>query len=131
MVPNAFQIEKRRDVFQAIADPTRRAIISLIAIHSKTPSAIADHFETTRQAVFKHLKILVECELVKTDKRGREIYFQLETKKIKEIDMWLEKLRNQWVAPKPWVSKTKFMDFKVGGRRTIYNESLARMGTIF
>src|SRR6201992_3813109 len=86
----------RRDVFQAIADPTRRAIIALIAIQSMTPSAIAEHFDMTRQAISKHLKILTECELVKQEHDGREIYYQLEIDKMKEIDKWLEQFRKIW-----------------------------------
>jgi len=86
----------RRDVYQAIADPTRRAIIALIAMQAMTPNALAEHFETTRQAVSKHLKILAECELVKQDHRGREIYYQLEVDKMKEIDKWLEQFRKLW-----------------------------------
>jgi DNA-binding transcriptional ArsR family regulator len=86
----------RRDVFQAIADPTRRAIIALIALQAMTPNAIAEHFDTTRQAVSKHLRILTECELVKPEQQGREIYYQLEIKKMKEIDKWLEQFRKIW-----------------------------------
>lgn len=86
----------RRDVFQAIADPTRRAIITLIALQAMTPNAIAEHFDTTRQAVSKHLRILTECELVKQDFRGREIYYQLEIEKMKDIDKWLEQFRKIW-----------------------------------
>lgn len=86
----------RRDVFQAIADPTRRAIIALIAIQAMTPNALAEHFDTTRQAVSKHLKILTECELVKQDQHGREIYYRLEIEKMKEIDEWLEQYRKIW-----------------------------------
>ncbi|MDM8173732.1 MULTISPECIES: ArsR/SmtB family transcription factor [Olivibacter] len=86
----------RRDVFQAIADPTRRAIITLIAIQAMTPNAIAEHFDTTRQSVSKHLRILTECELIKHEQRGREIYYQLEIDKMKEIDKWLEHFRKIW-----------------------------------
>lgn len=86
----------RRDVFQAIADPTRRAIITLIALQAMTPNAIAEHFETTRQAVSKHLKILAECELVKQEQQGREIYYSLEIEKMKEIDKWLEQFKKIW-----------------------------------
>ena len=86
----------KRDVFQAIADPTRRAIIALIALHAMTPNAIAEHFDTSRQAVSKHLRILVECELVKQDQRGREIYYSLEIEKMKEIDEWMEQYRKIW-----------------------------------
>lgn len=83
----------RRDVFQAIADPTRRAIILLIAFQAMTPNAIAEHFDTTRQAVSKHLRILTECQLVKQKQSGREIYYQLNATKMKEIDKWLEQFR--------------------------------------
>lgn len=86
----------RRDIFQAIADPTRRAIIALIALKAMTPNAIAEHFDSTRQAVSKHLRILTECELVKQEHKGREIYYQLEIDKMKEIDKWLEKFRKIW-----------------------------------
>lgn len=86
----------RRDIFQAIADPTRRAIIALIALQAMTPNAIAEHFDTTRQAVSKHLKILTECELVKQEQQGREIYYRLEIDKMKEIDQWLEQFKIIW-----------------------------------
>jgi len=86
----------RRDIFQAIADPTRRAIIALIAVQAMTPNAIEKHFETTRQAVSKHLRILTECELVRQEQNGREIYYSLEIEKMKEIDEWLEQYRKIW-----------------------------------
>ncbi|NUM81472.1 winged helix-turn-helix transcriptional regulator [bacterium] len=86
----------RRDVFQAIADPTRRAIIALIALQAMTPNAIAEYFDSTRQAVSKHLRILTECELVKQTHEGREIYYSLEIEKMKEIDRWLEQYRKIW-----------------------------------
>jgi len=86
----------RRDIFQAIADPTRRAIIALIAMQAMTPNALAEHFDMSRQAVSKHLKILTECELVKQDQQGREIYYRLEIEKMKEIDSWLEQYRKIW-----------------------------------
>jgi DNA-binding transcriptional ArsR family regulator len=86
----------RRDVFQAIADPTRRAIISLIALQAMTPNALAEHFDTSRQAVSKHLRILTECELVKQKQTGREIYYQLNASKMKEIDKWLQQFRQLW-----------------------------------
>lgn len=89
-------METRRDIFQAIADPTRRAIIALIALQPMTPNAIAEHFDTTRQAVSKHLRILTECELVQQEPKGREIYYQLEIDKMKEIDKWLEQFRKIW-----------------------------------
>ncbi len=88
--------EMRRDIFQAVADPTRRAIIVLIALQAMTPNAIAENFNTTRQAVSKHLRILTECELVKQEQRGREIYYSLEVEKIKEIDQWIEQFRKIW-----------------------------------
>lgn len=101
MQPNgcmiAFEVMKR-DVFQAIADPTRRAIIALIAIQAMTPNAIAENFHTTRQAISKHLRILTECELVTQEQKGREIYYSLEVDKMKEIDEWLEKYRQLWQA---------------------------------
>ena len=86
----------RRDIFQAIADPTRRAIITLIALQAMTPNAIADNFHTTRQSVSKHLRILTECELVKQEYQGREIYYSLEIEKMKEIDKWIEQFRKIW-----------------------------------
>jgi len=86
----------RRDIFQAIADPTRRAIIALIALQAMTPNAIADNFKTTRQSVSKHLRILTECELVKQKQQGREIYYSLEIQKMKEIDKWLNQFRKIW-----------------------------------
>ena len=88
----------RRDIFQAIADPTRRAIIALIALQAMTPNALAEHFDTSRQAVSKHLRILTECELVTQEQKGREIYYRLEIEKMKEIDEWLEQYRKIWEA---------------------------------
>jgi len=86
----------RRDIFQAIADPTRRAILALIAVQAMTPNAIAVHFDSTRQAVSKHLRILNECELIQQESKGREIYYRLEIDKMKEIDKWLEQFRQLW-----------------------------------
>jgi DNA-binding transcriptional ArsR family regulator len=86
----------RRDVFQAIADPTRRAIITLIALQAMTPNAIAENFNTTRQAVSKHLRILNECDLVKQEQQGREIYYSLHIERMKEIDKWLAQFRKLW-----------------------------------
>lgn len=86
----------RRDIFQAIADPTRRAIIALIALQAMTPNAIAENFNSTRQAISKHLRILTECQLVKQEQQGREIYYSLEIEKMKEIDKWLEQYRKIW-----------------------------------
>lgn len=89
-------MEIRRDIFQAIADPTRRAIIALIALQAMTPNALAEHFNTSRQAVSKHIKILTECELVKQEQQGREIYYSLQIQKMKEIDKWLDQFRKLW-----------------------------------
>jgi DNA-binding transcriptional ArsR family regulator len=86
----------RRDVFQAIADPTRRAIISLIALQAMTPNAIAEHFDCSRQAISKHIKILNECQVLEQKQSGREIYYHLNSKKMKEIDKWLEQFRKIW-----------------------------------
>ena len=88
----------RRDIFQAISDPTRRGIITLIAMQAMTPNAIAENFNTTRQAVSKHLRILTECELVKQEQQGREIFYSLEIEKMKEIDKWLTQFREIWEA---------------------------------
>src|SRR3982750_4837358 len=90
-----FEVMKR-DIFQAIADPTRRAIITLIALQAMTPNAIAEHFDTTRQSVSKHLRILAECELITKRQEGREIYYQLQVDKMKEIDKWLSQFRKIW-----------------------------------
>jgi DNA-binding transcriptional ArsR family regulator len=79
----------RRDIFQALADPTRRAIILMLAAQPMTPNAIAEHFEISRQAVSKHIKVMSECELLTQDQKGREIYYHLETDKMKEIEKWL------------------------------------------
>ena len=86
----------KRDIFQAIADPTRRSIIALIALQAMTPNAIAEHFDTSRQAVSKHLRILAECEVIKQSGEGRKIYYQMEIGKMKEIDEWLEQYRKIW-----------------------------------
>ena len=98
----------RRDIFQAIADPTRRAIITLIALQAMTPNAIAENFHTTRQAVSKHLRILTECELVKQEQQGREIYYSLQFEKVTEIDIWLEGLRKVWEARFDQLDKVLF-----------------------
>ncbi len=88
----------RRDIFQAIADPTRRAILTIIALKAMTPNAIAHNFNTSRQSISKHLRILTECELVKQEQLGREIYYSLEIEKMKEIDIWLNQFRKIWQA---------------------------------
>ena len=86
----------RRDVFQAIADPTRRAILGLIALQAMTPNALAEKFASSRQAVSKHIKILLECQLVKQEQSGREIYYHFNPKKLKEVDKWLAQFRGIW-----------------------------------
>jgi DNA-binding transcriptional ArsR family regulator len=86
----------KQDIFHAIADPTRRAILALIALQALTPNAIADNFDMSRQAVSKHIKVLQECELIKPEPSGREIYYSLEIEKLKEIDIWLEQYRKIW-----------------------------------
>jgi len=92
----AAYMDLRRDVFQAIADPTRRAIITLVALHAMTPSAIAGNFDSSRQTISKHIQILTECELLKQEQRGREIYYQLNAKKMKTIADFIEPFRNMW-----------------------------------
>lgn len=86
----------RRDIFQAIADPTRRAIITLLALQAMTPNAIAENFDSSRQAISKHLRILTECEVVKQEQRGREIYYQLKVEKLNEMDKWIDRVRKTW-----------------------------------
>lgn len=86
----------RRDVFQAIADPTRRAILLLVATQSMTAGAIAANFDTARPTVSKHLHILTECELLEAEQTGREIYYHLNPEKIKEIADFIEPFRELW-----------------------------------
>jgi DNA-binding transcriptional ArsR family regulator len=96
---NQLQIKKtkmRRDIFQAIADPTRRAIISLIVLQAMTPNALAEKFDSSRQAVSKHIQILDECGLVTTKQVGRERYYQINPKKLKEVADWIEPFRQMW-----------------------------------
>ncbi|HET6722686.1 MAG TPA: metalloregulator ArsR/SmtB family transcription factor [Chitinophagaceae bacterium] len=88
----------RRDVFQAIADPTRREILSMLALHAMTPNALADNFDSSRQAISKHVKILTECQLLKQEQSGREIYYYFNPKKLKEVDKWLQPFRAMWEA---------------------------------
>jgi DNA-binding transcriptional ArsR family regulator len=89
-------MELRRDVFQAIADPTRRAIIALVALQAMTPTAIAENFDSSRQTISKHIQILTECELLKQEQTGREIYYHFNPKKMKEIADFIEPFRNLW-----------------------------------
>ena len=77
----------KRDIFQAIADPTRRAILVLIAAQAMTPNALAEHFDISRQATSKHIRILDECDLLSQEKEGREIYYQLKIEKMKEVEL--------------------------------------------
>jgi DNA-binding transcriptional ArsR family regulator len=93
-VANLFPM--KRDVFQAIADPTRRTILMMIAAQAMTPNALAESFDFTRQAVSKHIKILQECEIVESKKVGREIYYQLVPSKMKQIDVWLTQFKQYW-----------------------------------
>lgn len=86
-------METRRDVFQAIADPTRRAILLLLAAQAMTPNAMAEEFQSSRQAVSKHIQILTECELVRQEQIGREIYYHINPGKMKEIDKWIEQFK--------------------------------------
>lgn len=83
----------RRDIFQAIADPTRRAILVLVAVQAMTPNAIAEHFDIRRQSISKHLRILSECDLLVSRQEGREIFYELKIDKMKEIDTWLDQFR--------------------------------------
>ena len=86
----------RRDVFQAIADPTRRAIISLVAIQAMTPSSIAENFDSSRQTISKHIQILTECEILQPQQKGREIYYKLKPEGIKEIAEWIAPFQQLW-----------------------------------
>ncbi|MNG03986.1 Transcriptional repressor SdpR [compost metagenome] len=86
----------RRDVFQAIADPTRRSILLLVTTQSMTAGAIASNFETARPTVSKHLQILTECELLKQEQNGREIYYHINPQKMKEVDVFIEPFRKMW-----------------------------------
>src|SRR5690349_21914973 len=86
----------RRDVFQAIADPTRRAILLLVASQSMTAGSIASNFDTARPTVSKHLSILTECELLTQEQTGREIYYHFNAKKMKEVADFIEPFRRLW-----------------------------------
>jgi DNA-binding transcriptional ArsR family regulator len=89
-------MEIRRDVFQAIADPTRRMILALLAFQAMTPNALAEHFDTSRQAVSRHIKILTECQLVEQEQLGREIYYHFNPNKMKEVADWLAPFTKMW-----------------------------------
>jgi DNA-binding transcriptional ArsR family regulator len=86
----------RRDPFQAIADPTRRAILVLLASQTMTAGAIADNFEVARPTISKHIQVLNECELISSTQKGREIFYELKIDKMKEIDKWLAQFRKIW-----------------------------------
>lgn len=89
-------MDLRRDAFQAIADPTRRAILTLVALQAMTPGAIAENFDSSRQTISKHIQILSECELLRQEQNGREIYYHLNPGKMKEIADFIEPFRNMW-----------------------------------
>ncbi len=89
-------MEIRRDVFQAIADPTRRAILTLVTLQAMTPGAIANSFNSSRQTISKHIQILTECQLLKQEESGREIYYHFNPKKMKEVADFIEPFRNMW-----------------------------------
>ncbi|MCM5663061.1 ArsR/SmtB family transcription factor [Galbibacter mesophilus] len=86
----------RRDPFQAIADPTRRAILVLLASQSMTAGAIAKNFDTARPTISKHLQVLSECELITSNQQGREVHYEIKVEKMKEIDKWLNQFREMW-----------------------------------
>jgi DNA-binding transcriptional ArsR family regulator len=86
----------RRDVFQAIADPTRREIINLIAHQTLTPNGVADNFDVSRQAISKHIKILTECGLIMIEQQGRERFCTIQPKKLDEVADWLDNFRKIW-----------------------------------
>lgn len=89
-------MKSRRDVFQAIADPTRRTILTLLAVNAMTAGAIADNFDSARQTVSRHIAILTECRLVNQEQQGREIYYKTNVDKLKEIAQWLEPFAKMW-----------------------------------
>src|ERR1700754_1875381 len=89
-------MESRRDVFQAIADPTRRAILTLLAVQALTPGAIADNFNSSRQTISKHIQILTECGLLKPEQNSREIYYHINAKKMNEVANFIEPFRKLW-----------------------------------
>lgn len=86
----------RRDVFQALADPTRRAILLLVASQSMTAGAIAANFNTARPTVSRHLQILTECELLKQEQTGREVHYRLNPGRLKELADFIEPFRKLW-----------------------------------
>ena len=89
-------MKSRRDVFQAIADPTRRAILTLLAVQALTPGAIADNFNSSRQTISRHIQILTECELLQPVQNGREIYYRLNARQMNEVANFIEPFRKMW-----------------------------------
>jgi DNA-binding transcriptional ArsR family regulator len=89
-------MDLRRDIFQAIADPTRRAILGLVALQAMTPGAIAENFNSSRQTISKHIQILTECQLLTQEQTGREIFYHFNPNKMKEVADWLEPFRAMW-----------------------------------
>lgn len=89
-------MKSRRDAFQALADPTRRAILTLLAVQALTPGAIADNFDSSRQTISKHIQLLTECDLLTQEQNGREIYYFINAKKMKEVADFIEPFRNMW-----------------------------------
>jgi len=86
----------RRDIIKTIAEPTRRAIIALLALQVMTSNSITEHFDSIRQAISKHIKILTECEVARQQQTGREIYYHFNPNKMKEVDKWLDHFRKLW-----------------------------------
>ena len=105
----------RRDVFQAIADPTRRAILSLIALQAMTPNALAEHFASSRQAVSKHIKILTECGLIMIRQQGRQRYCEANLAPLNKVSDWIEQYRIFWT------SKLDALEIHLG-KKTISNK---------
>lgn len=88
-------MKARRDIFQALADPTRRSILLLLAASALTPNAIAGHFDSSRQAVSRHLQLLVACDLVRQEQQGREIIYHLNADRMEDVEVWLRQFRQQ------------------------------------
>jgi DNA-binding transcriptional ArsR family regulator len=91
-------MELRRDIYQAIADPTRRSILELLSSQTLTAGAIAKNFDTARPTISNHIQILTECDLIEAQPKGREIYYTIKIDKMDEVDEWLELLWNTWQA---------------------------------
>ncbi|GAA4469253.1 metalloregulator ArsR/SmtB family transcription factor [Nemorincola caseinilytica] len=88
----------RRDVFQAIADPTRREILNMIAYKPLNVNSVAEHFDVSRTAIYKHMKILIECGLVDVKQQGRERYCEAKMERLSEVSDWVEQYRKFWTA---------------------------------